>query len=105
MGNSICSGYYQKVRELLKGKANVDAWITSSNIRKPSIADDQRKSLLYSPYDVVHFNTGLHVLGNRIPTEEYEPLLRKYVENYRKMSPNSKLIWATITLPETRVLF
>jgi acetyl esterase/lipase len=97
VGNSICSGYYQKVRELLKGKANVDAWTTGSNIRKPSIAEDQRKSLSYGPYDVVHFNTGLHALGNRIPAEEYEPLLRKYVENYRKMSPNSKLIWASIT--------
>jgi acetyl esterase/lipase len=97
VGNSICSGYYLKVRELLKGKANVDAWTTGSNIRKPTIAGDQQKSLSYGPYDVIHFNTGLHGLGTRIPTDEYEPLLRKYVENYREMSPNSKLIWASIT--------
>jgi hypothetical protein len=93
VGNSICSGYYRKVRVLLKGKANVDAWTTGSNIRKPTIAEDQRKILSYGPYEVIHFNTGLHGLGDRIPSEEYEPLLREYVNVYQSLSPKSKLIW------------
>ncbi len=97
VGNSICSGYHQKVRELLKGKANVEAWVTGSNIKKLTIGDLQREVVAHGPYDVIHFNIGLHGLQKRIPQEEYKPLLRKYVNNYRTFSPNSKLIWASIT--------
>ncbi len=102
VGNSICSGYHKKVRELLKGKANVEAWVTGANIKKPTIEELQKEVLAHGPYDVIHFNIGLHGLQKRIPKGEYEPLLRKYVNSYRTFSPNSKLIWASITPVRSR---
>ncbi len=97
IGNSICSGYNGYVIESLKGIANVDVWITGANIGSPTISRRVIKAIGNGPYDVIHFNIGLHGLGNRIPQEKYETLMNKYVNTYSNYSRDSKLIWASIT--------
>ena len=52
IGDSICSGYHRLVRDLLKGKANVDVWVTGANVKW--IGGRLRKVLSYGPYDVIH---------------------------------------------------
>ncbi len=97
VGDSICSGYNDEVRELLAGKANVYVWVTGMNIRRGNIEDVQRTVLAAEVFDVVHFNIGLHGLGDRIPEDMYEPLLRKYVANYYKYAGGAHLIWGSTT--------
>ncbi|NQT41314.1 MAG: SGNH/GDSL hydrolase family protein, partial [Planctomycetes bacterium] len=50
------------------------------------------------PYDVIHFNIGLHGWPpGRIPDGQYEPLLRRYVEILRHHWPKTRLVWASTT--------
>jgi len=52
----------------------------------------------HGPYDVVHFNMGLHGWQKgRIPEGQFEPLTRKLVEALRMGAPKAKLIWASST--------
>ncbi|MEE9367814.1 MAG: glycoside hydrolase family 97 N-terminal domain-containing protein [Pontiella sp.] len=97
VGDSICSGYNGQVRELLADKANVYVWVTGMNLGRGNIEEVQRVVLAAEDFDVVHFNIGLHGLGDRIPEEKYEPLLRKYVANYKKYAGGAHLIWGSIT--------
>jgi acetyl esterase/lipase len=95
IGDSICSGYLGPVRERLAGVANVDAWVTGANVK--GIGNRLRAALGHGPYAVIHFNIGLHGLGNRIAPDEYEPLFRNYVETLRVFSQGATLIWASTT--------
>ncbi len=97
IGNSICSGYNQYVIESLTGMANVDVWITGANIASPTIGRRVINAIGNGPYNIIHFNIGLHGLGNRIPQENYETLMNKYVNTFSNYSRDSKLIWASIT--------
>jgi lysophospholipase L1-like esterase len=47
------------------------------------------------PFDVVHFNNGLH--GWDYSEEEYQKHFPELVATIRKHAPKAKLIWATIT--------
>jgi len=97
MGDSICNGYNNKVRALLKGKANVYAMGSGMNLTRGNIRQVQRAVLAAADFSVVHFNIGLHGLGNRIKPERYEPLMQQYVKNFKELAPNSYLIWGSIT--------
>ena len=97
VGDSICSGYNHQVRKLLAGKANTYAWIIGINVRRKNIEELQDIALGTADFDVVHFNIGLHGLGDRIPEGEYEPLLRKHVKNYQIHAKGAGLIWASTT--------
>ena len=97
IGNSICGGYNSYVIKSLKELANVDVWTTGANIGSPTVSNRVIQAIKNGPYDIIHFNIGLHGLGNRIPQENYEPLLTKYVNVFSNYSPDSKLIWASIT--------
>ena len=96
-GDSICSGYSGQVSEMLKGKANVYVWATGMNLRRGNITHTQRIALGVADFSVVHFNIGLHGLGNRIPQKMYEPLMRRYVHNFQIIGKGSRLIWASTT--------
>ena len=98
IGDSILNGYRDRVVDALEGKAVVDCWLTPLHLNSPDLHHDLRKVLEQGPYDVVHFNIGLHGwTPGRIPPGQYEPLLRKYVELLKSHSKSSRLIWASST--------
>ncbi len=116
IGDSISIGYTIPVRELLTGKANVH--------RPPANCGPTTRGLTGiddwlgdGPWDVIHFNWGLHDLkymgpngGNladpdasgshqQVPIDQYEANLRKLVE--RMQRTGATLIWcATTPVPE-----
>ncbi|MCB1087556.1 MAG: SGNH/GDSL hydrolase family protein, partial [Verrucomicrobiae bacterium] len=54
--------------------------------------------LAHGPYDVVHFNMGLHGWQEgRIKPGTFEPLTKGYVEVLRTKLPKATLIWASST--------
>jgi acyl-CoA thioesterase-1 len=107
IGDSISIGYTLDVRELLKGQANVH--------RIPANAATTRVGLKSidawlgeKPWDVIHFNWGLHDLrieadGRRqVPLEEYAKNLETLVARLDKT--RAALIWASTTpVPSERV--
>ena len=98
IGDSICNGYRGIVAAALKGKAAVDVWLTPAAENDPGLHGDLEKVLKQGPYDVVHFNIGLHGWPKgRIKDGEYEPLMRRFVEILRQHAPAAKLIWASST--------
>ena len=66
VGDSICNGYQERVRELLKGKMNVSYWISSYCVTSPHYQTFLGIYLDEAKYDVVHFNNGLHSLGTAV---------------------------------------
>ena len=109
IGDSVLNGYQHTVAKLLIGKAYVDAWVN------PYCQGESYNTLLVDvlkqngPYDVVHFNMGLHgfqkdrmVKGSteklpRIPDGQFEPLTKAFVEVIKKENPKAKIIWASTT--------
>ena len=98
IGDSILNGYMTGTIRALRGKANVDAWVNpyhQANAGLPAMVADV---MAQGPYDIIHFNMGLHGLKpGQFKEGEYEPSTRRLVEGLRKGSPNAKLIWASIT--------
>lgn len=97
IGDSILSGYHRQVIQALQGEAYVDAWIN------PYCQSEYFNSLLakvldQGPYDVVHFNMGLHGWQEgRIKPGTFKPLTRAFVQVIRDKLPKARLIWATST--------
>ena len=80
VGDSILSGYMAHVIKALEGKAYVDAWVNpynqSDHLNKVILPDVLAKG----PYDVIHFNMGLHGWQEgRIKPGTFEPLTKGYV--------------------------
>lgn len=97
VGDSILNGYQADVITALKGRVSIDAWVNpyhqSENVNR-LLAD----VLAHGPYDVVHFNMGLHGWQKgRIAPEAFQPLTRAYVEVIRQKLPKAKIIWASST--------
>ncbi len=111
IGDSISIGYTVPVRELLAGKVNVH--------RIPINGGDTRRGLESlddwlgeSPWDLVHFNFGLHDLKRlnekgkldasrsvQVPVDEYVSNLESLVKKLKAAGP--KLIFASTTpVPE-----
>lgn len=99
VGDSIANGYHAQVAKLLKGKANVDLFITGQHIASPNYQADLTKALTHGPYAVIHFNeSGLHAwVPGRVPAGQYGPLFAQAVGVLRAGSPQAQLIWATNT--------
>jgi len=97
VGDSILGGYRGEVTKALAGKANVDAWIN------PYCQSEHFNTLLaevlaQAPYDVVHFNMGLHGWPvGRIKEGTFEPLTKAYVQVIKDKLPKAKIIWASST--------
>jgi len=82
----------------LQRKAYVDAWVNphwqSENTNR-LLADLLEKN---GPYDVVHFNMGLHGwTEGRIKEGTFRPLTRAYLDVLKVKVPGAKLIWASST--------
>lgn len=97
IGDSILSGYQKQVIQALDGAAYVDTWVN------PHHQSDHLNKLLVQvlengPYDVVHFNMGLHGWQEgRIEPATFKPLTGAYVQVLRDKLPRAKLIWASST--------
>jgi hypothetical protein len=104
IGDSILSGYHGKVAELLRGRVNLDVWITPKHIGVKDLPDEMRAVFAACSYDLVLFNDiGLHAwTPGRIPEGQYEPLMRAHLANLRKFAPKAKLIWASTTPMTTK---
>lgn len=98
IGDSVMIGYRAEVCRLLKGKANVDAWANPNYLASPGLQQKIKEILANGPYDVIHFNIGLHGWPKgRIPEGQYEPLMRAYVQAIQQNAAGARLIWASTT--------
>jgi hypothetical protein len=98
IGDSILSGYMAHAIKNLDGKAYVDAWVNPYNQSEHLNTKILPEVLAKGPYDVIHFNMGLHGWQEgRIKPGTFEPLTKGYVDAIRAKLPNAKLIWASST--------
>ena len=104
IGDSILSGYHAKAAELLRGKVNLDVWVTPKHIGSGDLPADMKAIFAEHTYDLILFNDiGLHAwTPGRIPEGQYEPLTRAHLANLRKFAPKAKLIFATTTPMTTK---
>jgi hypothetical protein len=97
IGDSILNGYLKQATAALEGKAYIDAWVN------PYCQSEHLNKLLaevlaQGPYDVVHFNMGLHGWPEgRIKEGTFEPLTKAYVQVIKDKLPKAKIIWASST--------
>ena len=112
IGDSISIGYTLGVRELLKDKANVHRPLTNCGPTTRGL-EQIEQWLGKKPWDVIHFNWGLHDLKyisqgtmklvdvnapgsqQQVPIEQYEANLRKLVATLKQT--NATLIWRSTT--------
>jgi len=98
IGDSILNGYKRHVIEALKGKAYVDLWVNPHCQSEYLNATLLPQVLAHGPYDVVHFNMGLHGWQKgRIKDGTFEPLTKAYVRVLRRTMPAARIIWASST--------
>lgn len=97
VGDSILNGYLKSVIAQLEGKAYVDAWVNPYN-QSEHVNRLLAEVLENGPYDVVHFNMGLHGWQKgRIKEGTFEPLTKAYVQVIKDKLPRAKIIWASST--------
>jgi sialate O-acetylesterase len=105
IGDSISGHYHERLRLLMEGKANIVGEASSSARPDPrrsfwaligprfyrtdmaTKGDDLKKFLAESgPWDIVHFNIGIHVFAGAKPGDEkpYAEKLRQVVETIRE---------------------
>lgn len=111
IGDSISIGYTLAVREQLKGKANVHRPATNCGPTTNGVANLD-KWLGDKPWDVIHFNWGLHDLKymdekgalldpkatdarQQVPPEQYEKNLQALVARLKKTG--ATLVWCSTT--------
>ena len=81
IGDSILSGYMAHAIKALEGKAYVDAWVNPYNQSEHLNKVLLPEVLAKGPYDVIHFNMGLHGWPEgRIKPGTFEPLTKGYVD-------------------------
>jgi len=98
VGDSIAIGYGARVAERLKGRANVDLWVTP-NWLGPELSRQAQAVLKDANYSVIHFNeSGLHAwVPGRIPDGQYGLLMHSYLDVLKAAAPHARLIWASTT--------
>ena len=95
VGDSICNGYQERVRELVEGRCNVSYWISSYCATSPEYLRLLAFHLEAAKYDVIHFNNGLHSLGT--DTAAWAKALDAALRLVREKQPQARLVWATST--------
>jgi acyl-CoA thioesterase-1 len=100
IGDSISIGYTLPVRTRLQGVANIHRAFENCGTTARGVQEIERW-LADGPWDVVHFNFGLHDIahaggpGPRIPAAQYEGNLRVLVK--RMQASGARLVFATTT--------
>jgi len=95
VGDSICSGYQEGVRDMAEGKFNVSYWISSYCLTSPEYLRLLAFHLDAAKYDVVHFNNGLHSL--KTDTASWAKALKEALALIRAKQPQAKIVWVTST--------
>lgn len=95
IGDSICNGYQEKVRDKLAGKAYVSFIATSRCLTDPYYAEDLARILERDTYEVIHFNNGLHSL--KVNEEFWESELCRTLALIKEKASGASVIWATST--------
>lgn len=93
IGDSITEGYYQLVKNALKGIAKVDYLATSYSLDSEIYLSVVKKFVEDSDYAVVHYNYGLHAHG--VDAETYE---RRCKEVLSHILERTKAVVATSTV-------
>ena len=108
IGNSISIGYTLQVRELLRGKANVQRIQENGRASEYGLAN-LATWLGRGKWDVIHFNFGIHdakfisPATARVPRDQYAANLRALID--RMKVTGARLIFATTTpLPNGGVI-
>lgn len=96
VGDSICNGYQNDVRDLLKGKVNVTYWVSSYCVTSPAYLPLLSVYLDEAKYDVIHFNNGLHSLS-QTTIDAYSKGYRAALELIRRKQPQAKIVWCSST--------
>jgi sialate O-acetylesterase len=112
IGDSISGGYQEPLRKRLVGRANL---IGESQLQNASLSscgpacytttgalrnDNLRNHLTTrEPYDVIHFNMGIHEFAGAAPgaAASYADRLRQVIGVMREAAPQAKLIWCSST--------
>jgi sialate O-acetylesterase len=112
IGDSISGGYQEPLRNRLAGTANLIGEAQLQNAALAScgpvcytttgaLKDDNLRNHLKSrgPYDVIHFNMGIHEFAGATPdaATSYADRLRQVIAVMREAAPQSKLIWCSST--------
>jgi hypothetical protein len=95
IGDSITRAYNPGVEAALSGKAVVFRLATSKCAGDPVLAEEISLILRQYPFDVIHFNNGIH--GPEYSDEAYGQGLRDIIAILRKYDPKAQLLWATTT--------
>ena len=95
IGDSIAVGYYQRVADALKDKADCCRLSTSKSLGDPAYLEEVKLVVSQYPFAVIHFNNGLHGWG--YTEEQYQEAFPKLLALLRQAAPQAKLIWATTT--------
>jgi len=95
IGDSITRGYFPAVEKLLAGKAFCCRIATSRCVGDPALIEEIAAFAHRQPFDVVHFNNGMHGWANS--EEVYSKAFPSLVEALKKAAPGAKLIWANTT--------
>ena len=97
IGDSILNGYARQVIKKLNGTAYIDMWVNPYHQSK-NLNEVLERVLSQGPYDLVHFNVGLHGWQEgRIKKGTFIPLTKDYVKVIKSKLPKAKLIWANST--------
>lgn len=92
IGDSITEGYYQIVKEELRGVAKLDYLATSFSIASDMYMDTVKNFVKDSAYAVVHYNYGLHAFA----VDEDTYALR-FKEMLKFLSEQAKVVVGTTT--------
>ena len=95
VGDSICGGYKDGVRDELNGKMNVTYWISSYCVTSPGYLRLLSFYLDETKYAVIHFNNGLHSLST--PDADWEKGLRTALTLIRLKQPKARIVWTAST--------
>ena len=95
IGDSITRSYTKQVEANLKDKAYVARLATSKSLGDPALLDQVALILKEQPFDVIHFNNGMH--GDGYTEEQYGAALPGLLEVLRRLVPRAKLMWASTT--------
>jgi len=95
IGDSITRGYEPEVEKRLAGKAFVARLATSAFLSDPMLLKEITLVLDSLPFDVVHFNNGMH--GWQHSEDKYKKAFPEFLATIQKHAPHAKLIWAATT--------
>ena len=96
IGDSICNGYQNAVRDKLAGQVNVSFWASSKCVTDPDYFRELDFMLGARPYAAVCFNNGLHSLSTN--RAEWDAAYPAAVDFIRAKLPDAKLL-LTLSTP------